>query len=98
MKTGVSRSWIWTGAALTRCSRSRPGLEERVPMIRVRDLSAAEDATKSGAPAKADALRISGVEQIASSLGPEHLRACRGGPPPESTFAVHPRGRAAGSA
>jgi hypothetical protein len=43
-------------------------------MIRVRDLGAAEDARKSGAPAKADALRISGVEQIASSLVPEPLR------------------------
>ena len=57
-------------------------------MIRVRDLSAAEDATKSGAPAKADALRISGVEQIASSLGPEPLRACRGPATRVHVFAV----------
>jgi hypothetical protein len=57
-------------------------------MIRVRDLSAAEDATKSGAPAKADALRISGVEQIASSLGPEPLRTCRGPATRVHVFAV----------
>ena len=67
-------------------------------MTRVRDLSAAEDATKSGAPAKADALRISGVEQIASSLGPEPLRACRGArhQSPRVCGPHHPRGRAAG--
>jgi hypothetical protein len=57
-------------------------------MIRVRDLSAAEDATKSGAPAKADALRIFGVEQIASSLGPEPLQACRGPASRVHVFAV----------
>ena len=27
MKAGVSRSWIWTGAALTRCWRSRQKLK-----------------------------------------------------------------------